>query len=69
MIDYVEGLKILAEVYDDRYLLIFTEELIESEMYINAFEKSVLLAEKRNVPKDQILRSKADIDSYFKGGR
>ena len=37
-------------------------------MYIKAFEKSTLLAEKRNVPKDQILRNKADIDSYFKGG-
>ena len=37
-------------------------------MYIEAFEKSVLLAEKRNVPKSQILRNKADIDSYFKEG-
>ena len=44
------------------------KELKESNMYIKAFEKSTLLAEKRNVPKDQILRNKADIDSYFKGG-
>lgn len=65
--DYVEGLKFLAEVYDDKELLLFTQELKESNMYIKAFEKSTLLAEKRNVPKDQILRNKADIDSYFKG--
>ena len=66
--DYVEGLKFLAEVYDDKELLLFTQELKESNMYIKAFEKSTLLAEKRNVPKDQILRNKADIDAYFKGG-
>ena len=66
--DYVEGLKFLAKVYDDKELLLFTQELKESNMYIKAFEKSTLLAEKRNVPKDQILRNKADIDSYFKGG-
>ena len=64
--DYVEGLKFLAKVYDDKELLLFTQELKESNMYIKAFEKSTLLAEKRNVPKNQILRNKADIDSYFK---
>lgn len=65
--DYVEGLKFLAEVYDDKDLLLFTQELKESNMYIKAFEKSTLLAEKRNVPKEQILRNKDDIDFYFKG--
>ena len=67
--DYVEGLKFLAEIYDDESLLLFTRELKESAMYVQAFEKSVILAEKRNVPKDEILRNKADIDSYFNGGR
>ena len=67
--DYVEGLKFLAEIYDDESLLLFTRELKESDMYVQAFEKSVILAEKRNVPKDEILRNKADIDSYFKGSR
>ena len=67
--DYVEGLKFLAEIYDDESLLLFTRELKESDMYVQAFEKSVILAEKRNVPKDEILRNKADIDSYFKGAR
>ncbi|MDU4715160.1 MAG: hypothetical protein E6Y10_00635, partial [Anaerococcus sp.] len=66
--DYIDGLKILSEVYDDKDILLFTQELKESDMYIEAFEKSVLLAEKRNVPKSQILRNKADIDSYFKEG-
>ena len=67
LINYVEGLKLLSELYDDKDLLIFTEELMESEMYIKAFEKSVLLAEKRNVPDEKILRNKSDIDSYFRG--
>lgn len=68
ILDYVQGLKVLSEVYDDKDLLLFTEELMTSEMYIEAFEKSVRLAEKRKVPKDKILRDKVDIDSYFKGG-
>ncbi|MCZ7409750.1 hypothetical protein [Parvimonas micra] len=67
--DYVDGLKFLAEIYDDKSLLLFTKELKESDMYIQAFEKTIILAEKRNVPKDEILRNKANIDSYFKGGR
>ena len=66
--DYIDGLKLLSEVYDDKQLLVFTQELKESRMYIKAFEKSALLAEKRNAPDDQILRNKADIDYYFKGG-
>ncbi len=65
--DYVEELKTLAEIYDDKDLLLFAKELKESELYIKAFEKSALLAEKRNVPKNQILHKKNDIDSYFKG--
>lgn len=65
--DYVDGLKFIAEIYDDESLMLFTRELKESDMYLQAFEKSVILAEKRNVPKNEILRNKADIDSYFKG--
>ena len=69
IIDYVEGLKLLSKIYDDKELLLFTKELEESKMYVKAFEKSVLLAEKRNVPGERILRNKDDIDSYFKGGK
>ncbi len=53
--DYIDGLKILLEVYDNEDLLLFTQELKESDMYIEVFEKSALLAEKRNVPKNQIV--------------
>ena len=66
--DYVEGLKILAEVYDDQMLVTFTEEIMNSDLYIEAFSKSVMLAEKRNVPEDKILRNKSDIDRFFQGG-
>lgn len=65
--DYVEGLKYLAEIYDDESLLLFTKELRESDMYIQAFDESVRLAKKRNVPEDEILKNKADIDFYFNG--
>lgn len=38
-------------------------------MYIQAFEKTVKLAELRKVPDNEILRVKSDIDSYFLGGK
>lgn len=63
--DYLNGLKIIANTYDDKDLLIFTRDL---EEYMQKFEESILIAEKRNVPSDCILRNKADIDRYF-GGR
>lgn len=66
--DYINGLMTLVEIYNDESLLLFTNELKESDMYIQAFEKSVILAKKRNVPKDEMLRNKADIDFHFKGG-
>ncbi len=37
-------------------------------MYVQAFEKSVLLAKKRNVSGDDLLKDKPDIDFYFMGG-
>lgn len=66
--NYIEGLRCLSEVYDDRRLLTFIDDLRGSDAYIQAFEKSVLLAEKRNVPEKDILRTKADIDNYFSRG-
>lgn len=60
--DYIEGLNYLAEIYDDKELLLFTQEFRKSDMYIQAFEKSVLLAEKRNVPNNLLLKNKSDID-------
>lgn len=66
--NYIEGLRCLSEVYDDRLLLTFIDDLKGSDAYIQAFEKSALLAEKRNVPEKDILRTKSDIDNYFHRG-
>ena len=66
--DYVAGLKVLADLYDDQQLLTFVDDLKESNAYKMAFEKSVRLAEKRRVPEERILRTKSDIDDYFSGG-
>ena len=69
VLDYIEGLKILDDVYNDRHLLTFIDDFQNSGLYTEAFQKSVILAEKRNVPSNKILKSKADIDKYFKGGK
>lgn len=66
--DYITGLKYLSEIYDDGLLLTFVHDLKQSDMYKQAFEKTVLLAEKRSVPEKKILRDKSDIDAYFRGG-
>ncbi|MBE5958736.1 MAG: hypothetical protein E7254_07745 [Lachnospiraceae bacterium] len=65
--DYLRGLKILSEIYDDKDLIKFVDDFEKSDMYIQAFEKSVKLADKRMVPNDKILRNKDDIDDYFGG--
>ena len=64
---YILGLKELAEIYDDKSLLDFTEELKNSKLYVQAFEKSVQLARKRAVPENEILKNKTEIDNYFLG--
>lgn len=65
--NYIEGLKILAHQYDDHHLLMFISDFEKSDAYIEAFGKSVTLAEVRNVPVSRILKSKPDIDKYFGG--
>ena len=65
---YIEGLRILSETYDDKELLRFLNDLKNSEMYLTAFEKTIKLAEKRNVPAAKTLKSKADIDTRFSRG-
>ena len=65
--NYLDGLSLLAEIYADKNLVDFINDLKHSDMYIQAFEKSVKLAELRKVPEKDILRTKADIDSYFMG--
>ena len=65
---YIDGLKLLAAAYDDTSLLSFVDELQNSKMYVEAFEKSAKLAELRKVPEKEILKTKSDIDAYFHGG-
>ena len=65
--NYIEGLKILSEKYDDVGLLTFIDDFKKSSVYIEAFGKSAEFAELRNVPGNRILKSKADIDRYFGG--
>jgi len=38
-------------------------------MYTQAFQKSAELAKLRKVSDNEILKTKADIDSYFKGDK
>ena len=64
--DYISGLQTLAEMYDDQMLLDFTNDLKQSDLYKQAFNKTVKLAEIRNVPENEILRTKKDIDDYFR---
>lgn len=66
---YIEGLKELSEVYNDKYLLAFVDELQNSSMYEEAFSKSIVLARKRGVPEQKILKNKEEIDLYFKGDK
>ncbi|MCC8136007.1 MAG: hypothetical protein LIO40_04955 [Ruminococcus sp.] len=65
--NYIEGLKILAQQYNDAYLLTFVSDFEKSNAYVEAFGKSAVLAELRNVPSNKILKSKSDIDRYFGG--
>ena len=66
--DYIKGLMMLSEAYDDKELVSFVDDFKASGLYKESFEKSVLLAQKRNVPESKIIKSKAEIDAYFQGG-
>lgn len=66
--DYINGLRTLSHIYDDELLLRFVDDFQESDLYINGFNKSIELAKLRNVPDSVMMKSKTDIDSYFRGG-
>lgn len=66
--DYIEGLKALSEAYNDKELLTFVNDFQTSNLYEDAFVKSVHLAELRNVPNEKSVKSKAEIDQYLQGG-
>ncbi|WP_213423714.1 hypothetical protein [Bhargavaea massiliensis] len=65
--NYLSGLSLLSELYDDKELVDFVNDFKNSDMYVQSFQKSVRLAELRKVP--NILRTKSDIDLYFGGNR
>ena len=67
--DYIVGLSFLSEIYNDQLLLTFIEDLRDSKAYKQAFEKSAILAVRRNVPENEILKTKTDIDQYFRKGK
>ncbi len=67
--NYLSGLSLLSGLYDDKDLVDFVDDFKNSDMYVQAFQKSAWLAGLRKVPDNDILRTKSDIDSYFGGNR
>lgn len=64
VINYIEGLNKLKELYNDEIYLSFEDDMNNNE-YILAFSKSIRLAELRGVDREELLTNKEDIDSYF----
>lgn len=60
--DYIEGLQILSNIYDDKDLINFVDDL-KKDNYIEGFHKSAQLAKKRGA--SDVLMEKEDIDDYF----
>lgn len=61
--DYIIGLELLSQKYDDAELKTFIVQLRDGKLIEDAFQKSILLALKRDVRNP--LRTKEDIDNYF----
>lgn len=61
--DYMDGLRILSNRYDDTELKSLIEQLKNEERFEDTFKKSVTLAEQRSVEKP--LKTKEDIDNFF----
>jgi hypothetical protein len=62
--DYIKGLNIIKDKYNDQMYLTFVDDISRNDS-IAAFFKSVSLATLRNVPSSQMLKTKTDIDNYF----
>ena len=62
---YIEGLNELKDKYNDQEYLSFVNDL-RTNNFISAFLKTASLATLRGVPDDRILKTKKDIDNYFK---
>lgn len=65
--DYIKGLKVLSDAYDDEMLLKFTDDFQTNDLYIDGFNKTVELAKMRKVSENEFVKSKAEIDAHFKG--
>lgn len=53
---------------NDKDLFSFVDDFQKCNLYKDAFVKSVQLAKLRNVPDEKSVKSKAEIDNYFRGG-
>ena len=60
--NYIEGLIVLRDRYNDQQYLSFIDDL-KNDNYIVAFEKTASLADLRQA---SALKTKQDIDNYFK---
>jgi hypothetical protein len=62
--NYIEGLKVLQEYYDDAedYTWIFD---MQTGNYTTALDKTISMATRRGVSKDKLLKSKTEGDIYF----
>ena len=56
------------KIENDKLLMTFVSDFKSSNAYKESFNKSVELAKLRNVPENERIKSKADIDCYFRGG-
>lgn len=69
LLEYMDGLKILSEIYDNKEILVFIDDISTSDAYKQMLNNSIELARKRQVPEDKIFKSIEDIDKYFTGGQ
>ena len=65
--DYIQELNYLAAKYNDQLMRKFVEELYNNDSYKIAFEDSARIAQLREVPEKKVLKSKKEIDEYFRG--
>lgn len=63
---YIEGLKMLSVAYDDKQLMLLIHDFSNSYTYRETFNASIELANKRHVPREKILQTKAEGDAYFR---
>lgn len=65
---YIETLKELSDIYNDRDLDAFDNGDGNKVTYRERMEETASLAQKRGVPKDRIMQTPDDVKKYFLGG-